>query len=155
MSYDVISIDQFLFFFLHSTCDYSQASVCKFIKKRLWHRCFPVKFAKFLRIPFLQNTSGWLLLSTRIQGFIWALCFGIYKLPLQKYVEIWLRENPYSGIFYAVYNLYIPMHCVKSIRIRRFSGPHFPAFGLNMDQENSDYRHFSYSDIQTVYLILK
>ena len=29
-----------------------------FLKKRLWHRCFPVNFAKFLRTPFLQNTSG-------------------------------------------------------------------------------------------------
>ena len=27
-------------------------------KKRLWHRCFPVNVAKFLRTPFLQNTSG-------------------------------------------------------------------------------------------------
>ena len=27
------------------------------LKKRLWHRCFPVNFAKFLRAPFLQNTS--------------------------------------------------------------------------------------------------
>ena len=32
------------------------------LKMRLWHRCFPVNFAKFLRTPFLQNTSGWLLL---------------------------------------------------------------------------------------------
>ena len=30
---------------------------------RLWHKCFPVNFAKFLRTPFLQNTSGWLLLT--------------------------------------------------------------------------------------------
>ena len=28
------------------------------LKKRLLHRCFPVNFAKFLRIPFLRNTSG-------------------------------------------------------------------------------------------------
>ena len=28
------------------------------LKKRLWHRCFPVNFAKFLRTPFLQSTSG-------------------------------------------------------------------------------------------------
>ena len=27
------------------------------LKKRLWHRCFPANFAKFLRTPFLQNTS--------------------------------------------------------------------------------------------------
>ena len=33
------------------------------LKKRLWHRCFPVNFAKFLRTPFLQNTYGRLLLN--------------------------------------------------------------------------------------------
>ena len=33
------------------------------LKKRLWHRCFPVNFVKFLRTPFLQNTSGRLLLG--------------------------------------------------------------------------------------------
>ena len=27
-------------------------------KKRLWHRCFPLNFAKLLRTLFLQNTSG-------------------------------------------------------------------------------------------------
>ena len=34
------------------------------LKMRLWHRCFPVNFTKFLRAPFLQNTSGRLLLKT-------------------------------------------------------------------------------------------
>ena len=34
---------------------------CDFIKKRLWQRCFPINFAKFLRKPFLKNTSGRLL----------------------------------------------------------------------------------------------
>ena len=33
------------------------------IKKRLWHRYFPVNFVKFLRTPFLHNTSGRLLLK--------------------------------------------------------------------------------------------
>ena len=28
------------------------------LKKRLWHNIFPVNFVKFLRRPFLQNTSG-------------------------------------------------------------------------------------------------
>ena len=32
------------------------------LKKSPWHRCFPVNFAKFLRTPFLQNTSGRLLM---------------------------------------------------------------------------------------------
>ena len=28
-----------------------------FLKNRLWHRCFTVNLAKFLRMSFLQNTS--------------------------------------------------------------------------------------------------
>ena len=32
------------------------------LKKRLWHRCFPVNFAKFLRTPFLTEHLWWLLL---------------------------------------------------------------------------------------------
>ena len=31
--------------------------------KRLWHRCFPLNFAKFSRTSFLQNTSGRLVLN--------------------------------------------------------------------------------------------
>ena len=34
------------------------------LKKRLWYKCFPVSFVKFLRIPFLQNASGRLLLQS-------------------------------------------------------------------------------------------
>ena len=33
------------------------------LKKKLWHSYFPVNFMKFLRTPFLQNTSGRLLLE--------------------------------------------------------------------------------------------
>ena len=33
------------------------------LKKRLWHGLFCVNFAKFLRTPFLQNTSSRLLLT--------------------------------------------------------------------------------------------
>ena len=33
------------------------------LKKRLWYRCFPVNFAKFLTKPFLKNTSWRLLLK--------------------------------------------------------------------------------------------
>ena len=31
-------------------------------KKRLWHRCFPVNFAKFLKISFFTEHLCWLLL---------------------------------------------------------------------------------------------
>ena len=32
-------------------------------KSRLWHGCFPIDFVKLLRTPFLEITSGRLLLS--------------------------------------------------------------------------------------------
>ena len=31
-------------------------------QKRHWHRCFPVNFAKFLRIPFFTEHLQWMLL---------------------------------------------------------------------------------------------
>ena len=37
--------------------------------KRLWHRCFPVNFAKFLSTPFFIEHLWWLLLLL----FIWSL----------------------------------------------------------------------------------
>ena len=45
----------------------SQENTCARVK-RLWHRCFPVNFVKFVRTPFLQNTSGRLLL--KVEGKI-------------------------------------------------------------------------------------
>ena len=33
------------------------------LKKRLWHSCFPVNFAKFLRIPFVTEHLMWQLLE--------------------------------------------------------------------------------------------
>ena len=45
----------------------SQQNICTKVsfslKKRLWRRCFPVNFMKFLRTPFLQNNSGRLVLD--------------------------------------------------------------------------------------------
>ena len=34
------------------------------------------------------------------------------------------------------------LHYAESVRIRSYSGPYFPAFGLNTDQNNSEYGHF-------------
>ena len=47
-----------------------------FITKRIWHRCFHVNFARFLRTAFLQNTSEWLLLT---------IAFDVCALPYYYY----------------------------------------------------------------------
>ena len=48
------------------------------LKKRLWHRCFAVNFAKFLRTPFLTEHLCWLLLcylqSFNFQSSIVRMC---------------------------------------------------------------------------------
>ena len=43
------------------------------LKKRLWHRCFPVNFVKFLRTPFFTEHRRWLLLKVATGG--WCLVF--------------------------------------------------------------------------------
>ena len=36
------------------------------LKKRIWHRCFPVNFVKFLRTPCSVEQLRWLLLLTEL-----------------------------------------------------------------------------------------
>ena len=45
-----------------------------FLKKGLWRGCFPMNFAKFLRTPFLQNTSRRLLFLL-LKKRLWHKCF--------------------------------------------------------------------------------
>ena len=46
--------------FFNKVADLKSATL---LKKRLWDRCFPVNFAKFLRTPFLIEHLLWLLLN--------------------------------------------------------------------------------------------
>ena len=40
------------------------------LKKRLWRRCFPVNFEKFLRTPFFGTRPGRLLLTLIVSVFV-------------------------------------------------------------------------------------
>ena len=48
------------------------------LKKRLWHKYFPVTFAKFLRTPFLNEHLWWLLL--KVCTFCSFLQFSRFEL---------------------------------------------------------------------------
>ena len=76
--------DMFFYFFYDtlSSCKISEKTgslrPATLLKKRLWHRCFPVNFAKFLRTPFLNNTSGRLLLhfwNVALDGWMYRAKF--------------------------------------------------------------------------------
>ena len=52
------------------------------LKKRLWHKCFPVNFAKFLKTRFLQNISGRLLLY--ISWVMTEISWLMHESPVLK-----------------------------------------------------------------------
>ena len=44
------------------------------LKKRLWHTCFPVNFAKFSRTPVIMERLWWLLLHFSLRkGTLWFM----------------------------------------------------------------------------------
>ena len=49
------------------------------LRKRIWHRYFPTNFVKFLRIPFLQNTSRRLLLKKDGKLIVDAVLMDLWK----------------------------------------------------------------------------
>ena len=74
------------------------------LKKRLWYRCFPVNFEKFLRTPSLQNTSGgcYCELNIAILCYYWISFSSLY---------IYLKETfPPQNIFHSLFYLKINHH---------------------------------------------
>ena len=73
------------------------------LKKRLWHRCFLVNFAKFLRTPFLTEHLWWLLLRApdfvslprlcTIQNTSNSLAKAHLRTPFLQNSSQWLLSN--------------------------------------------------------------
>ena len=60
-------------------------------------------------------------------AFVTFLTFTNYILTSYDNIKICI-ENPVKHLRWSV--LRKPLHCVKSVRIRSFSGPYFPVFWL-------------------------
>ena len=75
------------------------------LKKRLWHKCFPVNFMKFLRTPFSQNTSWWLLLfleliisiSISTTLLLWRKIRTSFKILVSKKTTTWRLKKSHSN----------------------------------------------------------
>ena len=78
-----------------------QASALQLFKQRLWHRCFPVNFVKFLRTPFLTKHLWRLLLDLPAK-----LTLPTYpsKIEVTNYAQI---VNYYQSLT-GVTKTYIP-----------------------------------------------
>ena len=82
-----------------SQCPSFFLEACRFFwKRRLWQRCFPVNYARFLRISFLQNNSGRLLVKSQMTVFLTLFKESI--LPLWIFTD-WLHLDNYKTIFPA------------------------------------------------------
>ena len=60
------------------------------LKRRLWHRSFPVNFVKFLRTPGFTEHLRWLLLSSP------ASCKMISEIPI-----LWKNWDRFYILFYS------------------------------------------------------
>ena len=76
------------------------------LKKKLYHRCFPVNFVKFIRALFLQNASRRLLLmyvyykDFNEQSQSKDTLFFINMLLVKKYEEMFKLHTAFSTSFY-------------------------------------------------------
>ena len=63
------------------------------------------------------------------------------KTKLSKALKTWtftfisnLRTVQTLWLCLETTSLAVHVHCVKNVRIRRYSGPHFPTFGMNTER---------------------
>ena len=92
---------------------------CNFIKKRLRHTCFPLNFAKFIRTPFSQNTSGRLFLC----DLLLLLSFFIKTLTVTYHVYTRYKLNLHQTmICYSICFPFEARTCVKK-HCSRSTGP--------------------------------
>ena len=61
------------------------------LKKRFWHRCFPMNFAKYLGTLFLQKTSS----SCFLDMFLFELSSVISKVSIADFEHVFVRWGRY------------------------------------------------------------
>ena len=85
------------------------------LKKRFWHRCFPVNFAKFLRTPFLQNTSERLLLSVSFLIHATFLCqfFLSYLLGYEWRIKELVSSHPVSSSIINFHMIFLKLRILN------------------------------------------
>ena len=69
----------------------SRPEACNFIKKSLWHTCFSVDFAKFLRTPFL--TEHLRTTASDITNITNSLCCNFLKMYLFNFFVFCIIKN--------------------------------------------------------------
>ena len=74
------------------------------LRKRLWHKCFPVNFVKFLRRSFLQSTSGGVVLLVFLTSFgnlAWKVV-NDYSITTNRKTKVRLNIQHNSKLYYSI-----------------------------------------------------
>ena len=82
--------------YLRQSLFFNKVAIATLLKKRLWRRCFPVNFTKFLRIPFFYRTP--LVAAseiTRIKSVS----------SVSRSSTLW-RLNPVTEFFFGIFRKY-------------------------------------------------
>ena len=88
-------------------------------KKRLWHSCFAVNFAKFIRTPSLQNTSGRLLLFSlggNGVGQYYRLVFDQWIQKKNSKVKVENENNSHKNTIGSL-EFFISSECLRYVLI--------------------------------------
>ena len=88
---------------------------CNFVKKRLRHKCFPVKFAKFSRTAILKNVCERLLLKSE---YVMQNSFFDKKIPtiVALNIQIYSGSNKFGRNIQIPRNKYFSRILVSSYR---------------------------------------
>ena len=73
------------------------------------------------------------------------ICISMWRVALTITYKMLTQNTIFINDSLVFLKLCVAFHSMKSVHMRRFSSPYFSAFGLNMDQKNSEYGHFSRS----------
>ena len=133
------------------------------LKNRLWHRCFPVNFAKFLRTPFLKNTpvgNFWVSQYTDLQSHFrsanYTACIRRRNLFIYLYAIFYgevknnntmLKILPFIRVLYlkqqsSILRCFCRLKYEKSVTIR-FSVLYFTVRWLVHTAEKDQIKYFA------------
>ena len=72
--------------------------------------------------------------SPVITLFFWKFCYSL-RTSSKRWFDVPTTEMSIFLLFVSARVLFVSaFHSVKRVRIRSYSGPHFPAFGLNTER---------------------
>ena len=105
---------------LESLFNKATGQACKFIKKKIQHRCFLVNFEKLLRAVFSLNTSGgcfWLIWTPQIWRRVNSVKQSLWDESNSRILRSWIFLTKVTKCLY--FNIYFHKNIKEPICIKQ------------------------------------